>query len=115
MWQNTFTMPARGNVTLREDPAGYLGRSKFFGPESEKTLWKISSSFGKSTVVPFSIGRTCGMNVSSFCAIERGSGLGRARATSMNAGVISLRGDARGMRSAARDLLGKADPSLRAG
>jgi hypothetical protein len=41
MSQNTFTIPTRRNVTLREVPRGYLPRSKRRAGETLKTLWKI--------------------------------------------------------------------------
>src|SRR5690349_6001773 len=76
--QNTFTMPGRVNVFDRLVPDGYRPRLNDAPRDSEKTLWKNGSSFGKATADPVVTATTCGTNCSSFCAIEAGRGAGFA-------------------------------------
>src|ERR1700722_11200459 len=64
--QNTSTRPTELNFHSLTSGSLYRPRSKLFGSEIENTLWKMSSRFGHSTVVPTTTGRTCGLNVAPF-------------------------------------------------
>ena len=52
MWQYTFTMPGLGELLAAALAARIAPRSNVAALESEKTLWKIGSSLGNSTVDP---------------------------------------------------------------
>ena len=51
-WQNTFTSPGVVKRLARDSPFGYRPRSNVAPFDSENTLWKITSSFGNSTIDP---------------------------------------------------------------
>src|SRR4051812_22976813 len=77
MWQYTFTMPDFGSTRVRDWPLGYRPRSKLAAPDSEKTLWKYGSAFGKSIVDPRVTATTRGENDSCSwrtCACIAGRG-----------------------------------------
>src|SRR5579871_196117 len=69
--QNTRTIPGRLNTWSLLVYGLYKLRSKTWPSKLEKTLWKMGSLLGKSTVAPSGIASTCGMKCLSFCTMRK--------------------------------------------
>ena len=66
MLQKTRYVPAWVNVRDWDAPLRYCPRSNGCGLDSENTLWKMVSSFGKSTTDPTGTPSSLGLNVLFF-------------------------------------------------